>query len=159
MKNLKKIIMVFVLISTLVACGSSKTVRASKKVIKGEWTLQNVTFSNYGTYKAIFFNDVSKSCLEGSTWQFVPNNNSGIYTISGDGCSNGDRNVIFTIQEIDEATGLYDFLLKPTNGKHKSEDNKGYRLKLTQLSDTNMVWEQTAYIDGNTIKMNLNNTK
>ena len=156
MKNLKKIISVFVLISTLVACGSSKTVRVSKKVIKGEWTLKNVTFSNYGTYKVTFFNDVTKNCLEGSTWSFVPNNNSGIYSIVGDNCSNGDRNFIFTIQEIDEATGLYDFLLKPTNEKNKSEDNKGFRLRLAQLSDTDMVWEQTASIDGKTIKMNLN---
>ncbi len=156
MKNLKKIIAVFVLISTLVACGSSKTVRVSKKVIKGEWTLKNVTFSNYGTYKVTFFNDVTKNCLEGSTWSFVPNNNSGIYSIVGDNCSNGDRNFIFTIQEIDEATGLYDFLLKPTNEKNKSEDNKGFRLRLAQLSDTDMVWEQTASIDGKTIKMNLN---
>ncbi|MBP8792515.1 MAG: lipocalin [Lutibacter sp.] len=156
MKNLKKIIAVFVLISTLVACGSSKTVRVSKKVIKGEWTLKNVTFSNYGTYKVTFFNDVTKNCLEGSTWSFVPNNNSGIYSIVGDNCVQGDRNFIFTIQEIDEATGLYDFLLKPTNEKNKSEDNKGFRLRLAQLSDTDMVWEQTASIDGKTIKMNLN---
>ena len=156
MKNLKKIIAVFVLISTLVACGSSKTVRVSKKVIKGEWTLKNVTFSNYGTYKVTFFNDVTKNCLEGSTWSFVPNNNTGVYSIVGDNCSNGDRNFIFTIQEIDEATGLYDFLLKPTNEKNKSEDNKGFRLRLAQLSDTDMVWEQTASIDGKTIKMNLN---
>ena len=125
-------------------------------MIKGEWTLKNVTFSNYGTYKVTFFNDVTKNCLEGSTWSFVPNNNSGIYSIVGDNCSNGDRNFIFTIQEIDEATGLYDFLLKPTNEKNKSEDNKGFRLRLAQLSDTDMVWEQTASIDGKTIKMNLN---
>ena len=156
MKNLKRIIAILVIISTLTACGSSKTVRVSKKVIKGEWTLKNVTFSNYGTYKVTFFNDVTKNCLEGSTWNFVPNNNSGVYSIVGDNCAQGDRNFIFTIQEIDEATGLYDFLLKPTNEKNKSEDNKGFRLHLAQLFDTDMVWEQTASIDGKTIKMNLN---
>ena len=48
--------------------------------------------------KTVFYNDVTKKYLEGSTWSFVPNNNSGIYSIVGDNCSNGDRNFIFTIQ-------------------------------------------------------------
>ena len=156
---MKKIIILCIMISSVISCGTSKTVKESKKVIKGDWILNNITFSEYGTFKVIFFNDAAKNCLEGSTWQFIPNNNIGKYTITNDSCLQGERNFIFTIQEVNFETGLYDFLLKPTNEKNKSEDNKGYRIKLAQLTENNMVWEQTASIDGKNIKINMNFTK
>jgi hypothetical protein len=55
-------------------------------------------------------------------------------------------------------TGLYDFLLKPTDAKSKSETNQGFRLSLKALSDTVMQWEQTVSVDGKpfTITMNFN---
>lgn len=151
--------MLLLVVSTVWACGSTKTVRASKKVIKGGWTLNQINYSAYGTFKITFFKDASKSCLEGSEWNFIPNNNSGTYAINKTDCMAGDRNFVFTIQEVDEVTGLYDFLLKPTNVKHKSETNEGFRLKLTQLTDTDMQWEQMASIDGKTFTINMNFSK
>lgn len=156
---MKKILIILVLTGTVLACGTSKTVKASHKVIKGNWTLTNIDYSEYGTFKITFFTDASKDCFEGSSWQFIPNNNTGTYTITSEGCVKGDRNFIFVIQEIDANTGLYDFLLKPTDAKHKSADNKGFRLKLADLSETNMKWTQTASIDGKTIKINMNFSK
>ena len=146
------------MISSVISCGTSKTVKESKKVIKGDWILNNITFSEYGTFKVIFFNDAAKNCLEGSTWQFIPNNNTGTYTINETSCSTGPRNFVFTIQEVNKETGLYDFLLKPTNEKQKSETNQGFRLSLTSLTDTIMQWQQTVSVDGKpfTITMNFN---
>ncbi len=156
---MKKIILIIVLISTVLACGTSKTVRTSKKIIKGNWMLTTINFNEYGTFKITFFRDVSKNCLEGSNWHFIPNNNTGNYTIVSENCLKGDRNFIFTIQEIDSDTGLYDFLLKPTDSKHKSADNIGFRLKLTELTETTMQWVQSASIDGKIIKINMNFSK
>jgi len=156
---MKKIVIFVFLASIFISCGTSKVVKESKKVIKGEWILNNITFSEYGTFKVIFFNDASKNCLEGSNWKFIPNNNTGKYTVSNDGCLQGERNFIFTIKEVDSETGLYDFMLKPTNEKNKSEDNKGYKIHLAQLTENTMVWEQTASIDGKNIKINMNFTK
>ncbi|MDD7887173.1 lipocalin family protein [Flavivirga sp. 57AJ16] len=150
--------LLFLIAISLISCGTPKTVRASKKVIKGNWELNSITYSERGTYHVNLLNEESKECFEGSTWQFVPNNNTGTYNISGVGCSSGIRNFVFTIQEIDPQTGLYDFLLKPTNEKHKSDTNQGFRLRLTSLSDTVMQWEQTVTVNGNpfTITMNFN---
>ena len=156
---MKKILLMIVLGGIVLACGTTKTVRASHKVIKGNWMLSNITYSDYGTFKTTLFSDVSKECFEGSKWQFIPNNNRGTYTITNDNCFKGDRNFIFTIQEIDAGTGLYDFLLKPTDAKYKSEDNKGFRVKLAALSDDSMQWTQTAAIEGKTIKINMNFSK
>lgn len=153
---MKKIILLIVLAGTILSCGTSKTVRTSKKVIKGEWVLDKISYSEYGSFRITFFNDASKDCFEGSNWKFIPNNNTGTYAISKVNCLKGDRNFIFTIQEVDPETGLYDFLLKPTDAKNKSDDNKGFRLRLTRLNESEMEWEQTASIDGKTIKINMN---
>jgi hypothetical protein len=63
---------------------------------------------------------------------------------------------VFSIQEVDATTGLYDFLLKPTNEKHKSTTNQGFRVELSALSETDMQWQQTVSLDGKpfTIYMN-----
>lgn len=147
------------IIITLLSCGGTKTVRVSKKVMKGDWTLSSINYNQPGTFKVKLLNDASKECFEGSTWQFIPNNNTGNYTVNNTNCSIGMRYFIFTIQEIDESTGLYDFLLKPTNEKKKSETNSGFRLQLTQLSDTDMQWRQTVSIEGKPFTINMNFTK
>jgi predicted peptidase len=155
---MKKILLVILTLG-LMSCRASKTVRTSKKVIKGNWTLNTITYNKSGIYDITLLNDENKDCFKNSTWQFIPNNNTGIYNISGVGCSSGDRNFIFTIAEIDEATGLYDFLLKPTNAKGKSATNKGFRLKLAALSETTMQWQQTVMVDGAPFVISMNFTK
>ena len=155
MKRIALILSVFTLL-VVTSCGTSKTVRVSKKVIKGDWTLSSITYNQAGTYNTVLLNDASKVCFEGSTWKFVPNNNTGIYAINDASCSTGERYFVFTIQEIDEVTGLYDFLLKPTNEKYKSDTNQGFRLKLSALSDTDMVWQQTVNVAGSPLTINMN---
>lgn len=152
---MKKLLLLLVSISVL-SCGASKTVRESKKVLKGNWELNNISYSEAGTYNVTLLDDVSKTCFEGSTWQFIPNNNTGIYTIDGVGCQSGERHFVFTIDEINEETGLYDFLLKPTNEKHKSETNIGFRLSLTSLSENMMQWQQTLMVEGKPFTITMN---
>ncbi|WP_104734898.1 lipocalin family protein [Hanstruepera ponticola] len=151
-------LMILILTVTLFSCGSSKTVRDSKKVIKGEWVLNSINYSEAGTFNVTLLDDASKKCFEYSTWRFIPNNNTGIYTINDSSCEQGDRYFVFTIQEVNEQTGLYDFLLKPTNEKGKSETNKGFRMRLSAISETSMQWQQTVYVEGDpfTITMNFN---
>jgi hypothetical protein len=155
---MKKIILIFLAIG-IVSCGASKTVSDSKKSIKGDWTLSTITYSKTGKYNVTLLNDTSKDCFEGSTWEFIPNNNTGTYSINESSCSTGVRNFVFTIQEVNADTGLYDFLLKPTNQKNKSENNQGFRLKLSAMSETDMQWQQTVSVDGIPFIINMNFTK
>lgn len=155
---MKKIILICLTI-LIVSCGSSKTVRDSKKAIKGDWSLTTITYSKTGKYNVTLLNDTSKDCFEGSTWTFIPNNNTGTYTISESSCSTGVRNFAFTIKEVNAETGYYDFLLKPTNEKNQSENNQGFRLKLSSLSETDMQWEQTVSADGLPFLIHMNFTK
>ena len=147
------------LVGIAFSCGTPKTVIQSKKVMKGYWSLNDISYSEAGTYNVTLLNDTSKDCFEGSTWRFIPNNNTGIYTINSPDCPTGDRNFIFAIQQIDESSGLYDFLLKPTEKLGKPEERVGFRMRLSQLSDTNMQWEQTVTVDGAPFKIMMNFTK
>lgn len=132
----------------LLACGGSKTVRQAQKTIKGSWVLKSVDYNRTGIYNIKLLNDESISCFETSEWQFIPNNNTGTYFITKGDCETGNRYFNFAIQEVDAQTGLYDFLLKPTDDKGKSETNKGFRIKLKALSETSMQWEQTVSVEG-----------
>ena len=87
---MKKIILSLFVFSMLLSCGTSKTVRESKRVIKGDWTLSSITYSEAGTYNVMLLNDVSKTCFENSMWHFIPNNNTGTYTIDDAGCTTGN---------------------------------------------------------------------
>jgi len=156
---MKKLILILFLLTTLISCGVSKTVQQSKKTIKGDWLVESITYSETGTFNVNLLNDVSSTCFEGSSWNFIPNNNTGSYTIAKDQCTEGQRYFVFTIKEIDPETGLYDFLLKPTNEKNKSEDNHGFRLQLTHLSDSSMSWEQIVSLDNKPFKIYMNFSK
>jgi len=156
---MKKIILLTLVAATLISCGTPKTVIQSKKVIKGYWNLSTISYSEEGDFKVSLFDVATKECFIGSTWRFIPNNNSGNYSINGTDCPTGEHHFIFTIQEINSETGLYDFILKPTNAKHKSETNTGVRLQLTQLNDASMQWQQTLNLEGKPFTISLNFTK
>ena len=156
---MKKIMLLTVLAIFAFSCGTPKTVQESRKVIKGYWSLDNISYGSSGTFNVTIFNDTSTECLEGSMWRFIPNNHTGNYTIENSNCPTGQRDFIFTIQEMDPSGGLYDFLLKPTNAKGKSDDNSGFRLSLTQLNESSMRWEQTVNLDGEPFKINMNFSK
>lgn len=155
---MKKILLILLSIG-LFSCGASKTVRDSKATIKGNWTLNSITYNKAGKYNVTLLNDTSKDCFEGSTWQFIPNNNTGTYTINETSCSTGVRNFVFTIQEVNAESGLYDFLLKPTNERNKSQTNQGFRFSLKALSETSMLWQQTSIVDGEQFVINMNFNK
>jgi len=156
---MKKLIVLMVTATLLWSCGSTKIVRQSQKIIKGQWVLNSIKYSEPGTYKVTLLNDTSKECFEQSKWQFIPNNNTGIYSIVNNKCNTYDRNFAFTIQEVDAETGLYNFLLKPTDAKGKSEINQGFRIKLSELSDLSMQWQQTVTVDGKPFTINMNFSK
>ena len=156
---MRKTILLAILAAVVFSCGTPKTVQESRKIIKGYWSLDNISYSEAGTFNVTLLNDTSRECFEGSNWRFIPNNNTGVYSIDNGNCPTGDRNFIFAIQEIDPNTGLYDFLLKPTDAKKKSENNLGFRLRLAQLNGSSMKWEQTVNLDGKPFTIFMNFSK
>ncbi len=156
---MKKLAFLSVIAVLAFSCGTPKTVVETKKVLKGYWSLDDITYSEAGTFTVQLLSDTSRECFEGSTWRFIPNNNTGNYNIDNSNCPSGDRYFIFAIQEIDQTTGLYDFLLKPTDEKKRSPDGKGFRLRLARMTNNNMVWEQTVSLEGKPFTISMNFSK
>lgn len=156
---MKKMFMLALIVAIGISCAPPKVVQDSYKVMKGYWTLDEVSYDAEGTYNISLFNDETAACFEGSTWRFIPNNNTGNYTIEKPDCAIGERSFVFTIREIDKESGLYDFMLKPTIEKRKSDSNVGFRLQLTQLGDYSMTWQQTVQVDGEPFTINMRFSK
>jgi len=147
---MKKLI-IFLFIAGLLSCAASKDTGSKDQTIKGDWVLNKITYSKTGDYDVTTFNDTTKECLEGSTWNFMPNNNSGVYCLNGFNCTADNRGFIFEVQEINETSGYYDFLLKPKN----NQSNVGFRIELSELSESTMKWQQNLAVNGTPFIINM----
>lgn len=155
---MKKFFVILLLASIVISCGSSAVVNDARRTMKGDWTLNNITYpGNTEALNVRLFEDSSASCLENSSWTFISNNNTGSYDVINPQCNTGPRFFRWSVDEANAAAGSYDFMLKPTDADYKSTSgNQGFRINLVRLTDTDMVWEQTVNFEGEpfTIKMN-----
>lgn len=158
---MRKLLFVLATVLLTVSCGPTKVATEARKTFKGEWVLNDVTYpNNTGIYNVTLFNDASAACFRGSTWSFVPNNNTGIYTTQGTDCTAGERYFRWSIDEENTPDGMFDFLLKPTDSRYKSTTgDQGFRLNLVSLTETSMVWQQTVTLEGKPFVIRMNFTK
>ena len=146
---MKKIVTISIIVLLVSCTTTQKTVIAAEKTLKGTWSLDNISYDRSGIFDVTLYDDASAECMTGSTWTFIPNNNTGYYQTNQSSCvSTGSRNFRFTIPEPD-GSGATSFLFKPVNEKKKSiNNNKGYRMGLLHLDDTTMTWTQTVSLEG-----------
>lgn len=159
---MKKLLFVIMATFLVASCGPTKQATEARKTFKGDWVLNSITYpNNPGNFNVTLFNEASASCFQGSAWSFVSNNNTGTYTLQGPACSNaGERYFNWSIDEENTAAGTFDFLLKPTDDRNRSTTgNQGFRINLTQLSETSMTWEQTVTLEGKPFMIRMNFTK
>ncbi len=150
---MKKILLLFVCTGLLVSCGASKAERQAQKAFKGDWTLTHIKLPSALVDVELLGNADSK-CFENSQWHFVPNNNTGSYELFN--CTEGRRDFHWNVQE-DSGMGAFYFTLKPeVEGQKARKVKSGYRLRLVNLDDHGMVWEQIVDFEGKpfTIQMN-----
>ena len=140
------------------SCGTSAVVKDAKATVAGDWQLTSVDYpEEENNLKVSLLNNVPAACLEGSSWNFIRNNNTGSYVPAGPGCEEGPNFYIWALSENEVPTTEFDLLLKPTDADFKSTTgNQGYRIDVVRLSENEMLWEQTITFEGKpfTIKMN-----
>jgi len=155
MKKLIYPVLVIVSMLFLGSCSSTKTVRQAEKTLKGNWTLTNVTYSEIGTFDVQLYGDANASCFEGSSWQFVPNNNTATYQLNGASCESELRNVKWTIPTSENST--YYFMMKPVpTGVKAKKVTSGFRTELKTLTETSMVWNQKINFEGKPFTISMN---
>lgn len=81
---MRKLIVVLSCIGMFVSCKpkqqaivSTTVDRKSQVAMKGSWTLTSVSFPGSEYFKITAFEIADAKCLEGSTWEFVSNNDTG----------------------------------------------------------------------------------
>lgn len=157
---MKKIWLIAFCSALLLSCGSTKTIKESKKTLKGNWTLDEISYDRSGTFNVTIFGDTSAECLEGSTWRFIPNNNFGNYEITDTNCPTGKRYFVWALPGTGENETAYDIILKPTDEKMKSTmDEKGFKLSISYLSDDQLQIKQKVQLEGKPFTISMNFSK
>ena len=64
----------------LVGCGGTQNaIKQTERTVRGNWVIDDVTYTGNGEFESTLLQDVSAACFEGSQWYFVANNNRGSY--------------------------------------------------------------------------------
>lgn len=160
MNQLTKTLLLCCISLFLISCGgTSPTTRMANQIVNGEWILQEVDYESEtnGNFEIKLFDGLPANCIEGTTWKFTANNYSGNYRLTDDSCETiGTRQFLWSIPK--DMYGLdYSILIKPVNHRKKSTmNNKGYRMQLSEVHPTSMIWTYDIALDGERFTLKLN---
>lgn len=163
MKKITYLILTLLFIS----CGStssnstSSAPKYSKKTLKGTWEVTNIRFvGEKGLYKANLFDLADSPCFKGSNWVFIPNNGSGKFDINPSAhCESTSNRIHWSFFE--PGDGSYQFQFKYVNEKNKPIDsaNRGYRSKISNLTENSMEMRVSTTYEGNPFDVVMTFTK
>ena len=141
---------IVVLLSFLTACSVSKEGRSMKKTINGDWTLQTINVEGINSkFTAKVFNEADFNCFIGSNWNFISNNSMGSYTlaVNSTSCPAVTRLIRWSVYEPKDAEREFQFK-RLDDKKDPMDDNNGYRLSVTSLSDDAMQLKSSISFEG-----------
>ncbi len=136
----------------LASCSVSKSARTQRNIISGTWILNNIDYqNNSGAFSSVLFGDAKDICFEGSQWYFRDNNSTGNYTIEqGSLCQGGDRFIRWSV--VEPANSVSQLQFKFIDEKRNDlSGGYGYRLNITNLTETQMTLTSNVSVDGETV--------
>lgn len=154
-KQLIRLFTVFGVASLLLsACATQQgtpTAASMGKDAKGKWTLNNVSYDGLPSTAKVttVFSNIPPKCLQGSDWN-LPSNKYGSYstTSSADGCTPVSQNIVWsTLNQGGVVMIQFKELLEGVKAKNISD---GYRVELTSVNNTSMVWRAPVTYEGKT---------
>ena len=107
--------------------------------MKGQWQITSVDYDR--NYKVQPFDENADiQCFVGSTWNLIPNNNTGSYSLSGvNGCPSTVQPVIFNV-----INGNQFEFKKIAAGTKAKQNTAGYVLNLVERTDNTFTLTQTV---------------
>lgn len=155
MKHLTLAVLCLVAAVFAISCKSQKGATdtaqsASKGSVKGNWVITDISFDGIPRgSKVTVFDEASYNCFKGSQW-ILPSNNNGSYTLSSteDGCSTATQAIVWAIYK---QGGVDMFQFKKVGAGVKAKNvTEGYRVEISSLSNTSMVWRAAVNFEGKT---------
>lgn len=160
---MKKVILMLAVGASL-ALGScaSHTVAKSEmqtgKEVRGAWTLTDVSYAGLANQElqgnnrvtetvATVFDTANPECYEGSTWNLVQNNKTGVYTFnqSDSQCPSSTAKIIWNV--VEEGSTSY-FTFKDVTGIKAKQNTAGYKLKIDYVDANSMRLIQDVNANG-----------
>ncbi len=158
---MKKIGIVLIISMVMLGCGAtSPEMLGARKILKGNWILNSVTFDNEGVYEINVLNGIPAKCIEQSRWKFIDNNNTGHFQITNESCAARLFQNFIWVMPKEKKGDFYTILIKPVDEKQRSDmNNKGYRMALEQLNSETMTWSSITIVNDEIFKLKFNFTR
>ncbi len=150
---MKKMIFIGIWAFAFVACTNTKAIADSEKLMRGSWTVTDVSISgvNEKSVMVNVFDEASLKCYEGSSWELVQNNASGTYTLgSGSDCPQQTNKIKWFITE--EGGQSY-FNFKRIGDERPKNVVDGYKLRITSNTGSSIALVQDLLFDGKPINI------
>ncbi len=136
---MNKILLVFTFSILLFSCKTTApavgttapTDRKQQSELKGNWKITEVSFPGSNYFKVNSFQIADSKCFVGSTWQFVPNNNKGSMSLTGNDCPAFSSSIVWSINK--EGTFVLKFI---DSGVKSKKVSQGYMMRLANQTST-----------------------
>jgi len=146
---MNKFLLVLSLTLVLFACKSStpslspKSSRSTQSGFKGNWQITRVLTPGTDYFKVNSFQIADSKCFIGSTWNFIPNNNKGSFSLNQSGCTSFSSPIVWSIDK----TGQ--FMLKIVEAGVKSKKvTQGFLLRVANKTETSFQLIDVVNIGG-----------
>jgi hypothetical protein len=144
----------------LTSCGSTYIANKVEKNFKGEWNLEDISFpGSSGFFDVELYNVANVNCFQNSLWKFVSNNNTGEFTLENEACTDETQKFTWYIDPKTVENTFPEILFKVTTGEKARRVNTGTRIVIKSLLSDEMIWEQTASLNGKDITIQLTFSK
>jgi hypothetical protein len=154
MKNLNILLIAITSFLTMASCGGTQSATATKKDIRGSWTLNDIKVTGLNQYDQVkiqIFDDADLKCFRNSTWD-LPNNNYGSYTLAGGaGCTQGTRNIVWGYRNEGGET-IFQFK-KLQEGVKAKNIEEGYKMKIVSATSDAMVLQSQVMFENKTLTL------
>lgn len=134
----------------LLSCKNNPAVQTRMRdevSIKGDWTLTQVTYPGSDVIKVRSFDLADASCMKGSQWHFISNNNKGHFGLSQAGCPSFDSDITWFINQNGQ------FVFKILNGAKAKTVVDGYTLQFLPQGDNAFQLVDQAQVAGKMVSV------
>lgn len=124
---------------------TTKLDRNSQVAIKGNWIISSVSYPGSDFIKVNSFEIADSKCFEGSTWNFISNNNKGSMSLTKTDCIAFTSPIVWSVNKEGQ------FVLKVLSAGEKAKKVRdGYVLNLANQTETSFQLVDKINVGGQT---------
>lgn len=120
----------------------------TERAIKGNWVISSVSFPGSEYIKITSFNVADSKCFEGSSWNFISNNNKGELALENKTCSSYTSKITWYVNK--DGFMVLKFLTEGLKAKHT---NSGYVLRVSNMTENTFQLVDNVSVGGKFVEV------